>query len=117
MIPPSFGAPYAFNYPVDGLLGELRTAAGDALAEAAAELDIPATTTVIDGPAGHALERLSRSVDVVVTGSRGWGPARRVILGSATSHLTRHAACPVIVVPTTAGATGDTPLVEVGATP
>jgi len=88
---------------VDALLDELRTEAGDALAQAASELDVRATTVVVDGPASQALEQLSRDVDLVVAGSRGWGTARRVILGSATSHLTHHAGCPVIVVPTPIG--------------
>jgi nucleotide-binding universal stress UspA family protein len=117
MIPPSFGAPYAFAYNVEGLLEDLRTSAGDALALAASQLAVAASTTVVEGPASQALEALSREADLVIAGSRGWGTARRVILGSATSHLTRHAGCPVIVVPTPVGATDDAPLVGAGGTP
>lgn len=116
MIPPSRGAPYAFAYNVEALLEELRASAGDALAQAASELDVSATTAVADGPASQALEQLSREVDLVIAGSRGWGTARRVILGSATSHLTHHAACPVIVVPTPIGQIDEKPLIEASST-
>jgi nucleotide-binding universal stress UspA family protein len=39
--------------------------------------------------------------DVLVCGSRGYGPARRVLLGGVSSRLLRHARLPVIVVPRT----------------
>jgi nucleotide-binding universal stress UspA family protein len=116
MLPPSLGAPYAFAYNVEALLEDLRTFAGDALAHAASELDVSAATAVTDGPASQALEQLSREVDLVVVGSRGWGTARRVMLGSATSHLTHHAACPVIVVPTRIGQIDEESFVEATAT-
>jgi nucleotide-binding universal stress UspA family protein len=41
-------------------------------------------------------------VDLLVTGSRGYGPLRRVLLGSVSIALMRSAACPVMVVPRTA---------------
>jgi len=70
---------------------------------------------------GHArdeLTSLTMFLDLLVTGSRGWGPARRVLLGGTSDHLVHHAACPVLVVPrpasasdaasrSTAAATGD----------
>jgi nucleotide-binding universal stress UspA family protein len=37
-------------------------------------------------------------------GSRGYGPLRRVLLGSVSSHVMRHAHCPVVVVPRSASA-------------
>ena len=51
---------------------------------------------------GDALERLvalSQRVDLVVVGSRGWGPVRRILLGSTSARLVREAACPVLVLP------------------
>jgi nucleotide-binding universal stress UspA family protein len=41
-------------------------------------------------------------VDLLVTGSRGYGPFRRVLLGSVSTALMRSAPCPVMVVPRTA---------------
>jgi hypothetical protein len=35
----------------------------------------------------------------MVTGSRGYGPHRAVLLGSVSGRLVREAECPVIVVP------------------
>ncbi|MEA2292111.1 MAG: hypothetical protein QOF17_1131 [Solirubrobacteraceae bacterium] len=112
MIPPSFGAPYAFAYDVDELLEDLRASAADALVRAASQLDVPVTTSVTEGPPSQELERLSREVDLVIAGSRGWGTALRVLLGSATSHLTHHAACPVIVVPSPVGTIAAQPVVS-----
>jgi nucleotide-binding universal stress UspA family protein len=103
MIPPSFGAPYAFSFDVEGLLEALRASAADALAQAVSKLDVPVTTSVIDGQTSQVLEQFSGEVDLLVAGSRGWGARRQVVLGSATSHLTHHAACPVIVVPSPIG--------------
>lgn len=40
--------------------------------------------------------------DLLVCGSRGYGPVRQVLLGSVSARLIRHAAYPVIVVPRTA---------------
>jgi nucleotide-binding universal stress UspA family protein len=42
-------------------------------------------------------------VDVLVCGSRGRGPFSRAMLGSTSSSLLHHAACPVLVVPPGAG--------------
>ena len=38
-------------------------------------------------------------VDLMIIGSRGYGPLGAVFLGSVSEHLMRRAACPVIVVP------------------
>jgi nucleotide-binding universal stress UspA family protein len=49
---------------------------------------------------GDVVEMLSRlDVDVLVCGSRGYGPLRRVLLGGVARRLIRCAVCPVIVVP------------------
>lgn len=37
--------------------------------------------------------------DLLVCGSRGYGPVLRVLLGSVSTHLAHHAPCPVLVVP------------------
>lgn len=36
-------------------------------------------------------------LDLLAVGSRGWGPLRRVLLGSVSSHLVRSAPCPLLV--------------------
>ena len=68
---------------------------------AAADLgpDLVASGEVALGRARKELTALSEDVDLLVMGSRGWGPARRVLLGGTSHHLVHHAACPVLVVP------------------
>ena len=47
----------------------------------------------------------AHSHDLLILGSRGYGPARRVLLGSVSGRIVREAACPVLIVPRpTAGA-------------
>jgi nucleotide-binding universal stress UspA family protein len=38
-------------------------------------------------------------LDLLVTGSRGYGPVRAVVLGGVTGRLVREAACPLVIVP------------------
>jgi nucleotide-binding universal stress UspA family protein len=58
-------------------------------------------------------------LDLLVMGSRGFGPVRRVLLGSVSSQLVRLAPCPVLVVPRSVefdpGAGGMAAYDEVGA--
>ncbi|MGI8624921.1 MAG: universal stress protein [Solirubrobacteraceae bacterium] len=42
---------------------------------------------------------VERDADLVVLGSRGYGPLRRALLGSASGHLLRHSDRPVLVLP------------------
>jgi nucleotide-binding universal stress UspA family protein len=44
------------------------------------------------------LVRMSEEAEVVVVGARGRGGVRRMLLGSVSSALVRHAACPVAVI-------------------
>jgi nucleotide-binding universal stress UspA family protein len=62
-------------------------------------LDPPASAEVVVADPVAALERLSRSCDLLVCGSRGHGPRGAVLLGSVTHALMRRAACPLMVIP------------------
>jgi nucleotide-binding universal stress UspA family protein len=54
----------------------------------------------LDGPPAATLATACEDdVDLIVVGSRGYGPALRVILGSVSTELTRIAPCPVLVTP------------------
>jgi len=46
----------------------------------------------------------SRELDLLVLGSRGYGPARRLLLGSVSARIVREAHCPVLVTPRPAAA-------------
>jgi nucleotide-binding universal stress UspA family protein len=55
---------------------------------------------LLPGPVVDALSELSfDDCDVLVCGSRGYGPVRRVLLGGVSSRVVRHSKVPVIVVP------------------
>jgi len=50
-------------------------------------------------PTGEAIVSASGEADLVVCGSRAYGPVRRVLLGSTGHHLLHHATCSVVIVP------------------
>ncbi|HET7427356.1 MAG TPA: universal stress protein [Gemmatimonadales bacterium] len=60
---------------------------------------LSAEARVFRGDAGRAIVEHSEPLDMLVLGSRGYGPLRSVLLGSVSSYVMRHAACPVLVVP------------------
>ena len=47
-------------------------------------------------------DQADQGIDLLVAGSRGYGPLRRVFAGSVSIALMRSAPCPVMVVPRTA---------------
>ncbi|MFP5364334.1 MAG: universal stress protein [Thermoleophilia bacterium] len=74
-----------------------------ALARAAAPLrrrGLIVETQSVHAAAGPGLVQSCREgVDLLVTGSRGYGPLRTVLLGGASRHIVDHAPCPVLVIP------------------
>jgi len=73
--------------------------------------------TAIYGAPFEELAAFGDHVDLLVVGSRSYGPVRRLVFGSTSSHLTRHAHCPLLVVPRQAAepATGPVPELVAGA--
>ncbi len=73
---------------------------------AIAELDplLEPKGTLLYGDPATELVRSSFVVDLMVLGSRGYGPWRGVLLGSVSARVIKAAACPVIVVPRSAPA-------------
>jgi nucleotide-binding universal stress UspA family protein len=51
------------------------------------------------GPAPTLAQACEDGVDLLVAGSRRYGPVMRVLLGSVSTQLVREAPCPVLVVP------------------
>ena len=90
------------------LPGNLDTMWEHAMAEAAAELDRAAarlTSTNVDkrieiGDVGGTVCRVAAElkVDVIVVGANGRGAIERLLLGSASAQIVRHAPCAVLVV-------------------
>lgn len=60
---------------------------------------IEASASLLDGDPAIALAEASADLDLLVLGSRGYGPVRTVLLGSVSRALVRHSACPVVVLP------------------
>ncbi|HEX5782078.1 MAG TPA: universal stress protein [Solirubrobacteraceae bacterium] len=61
--------------------------------------ELGAEPVFVAGPAGPELAAQSEQVDLMVVGSRGYGPRAAVLLGGVTHTLIRKAACPVVVLP------------------
>jgi nucleotide-binding universal stress UspA family protein len=54
------------------------------------------------GLAGEELAAFGDQVDILVAGSRGYGPVKRLVLGSTSDYLQRHARCSLLVLPRSA---------------
>jgi nucleotide-binding universal stress UspA family protein len=59
------------------------------------------------GNAANTLVDASGDLDLLVVGSRGYGPMHAVMVGGVSGRLVREAACPVIVFPRSAGQSED----------
>jgi nucleotide-binding universal stress UspA family protein len=72
-----------------------------------------AGTLLAGDPATSLAAKAAEGVDLMVMGSRGYGPIGRVLLGSVSARLLRVAPCPVLVVPRAASVTALTaPIVK-----
>ena len=60
---------------------------------------VPATMDLLTGRPGPMLAGASGEFDLLIAGSRGYGPIRRTLLGSTTRRLMAEASCPVLVTP------------------
>jgi nucleotide-binding universal stress UspA family protein len=90
----------------DGEIVDYRLEAEELISRTLAELDVDAIGNAVVGSPAETLLELTHRVDLLVVGSRGWGPIRRILLGSTAARLIREAACPVLVLPRGA-ATGE----------
>jgi nucleotide-binding universal stress UspA family protein len=69
------------------------------------------------GLAGEELAAFGDEVDLLIVGSRGYGPVKRLVLGSTSEYLQRHARCSLLVLPRAATSEGSSehPATEEGA--
>ena len=56
-------------------------------------------TLVLHGSAARNWRRSRKRLDLLICGSRGYGPVRSLLLGGVTSELAHTARCPLLVVP------------------
>jgi nucleotide-binding universal stress UspA family protein len=64
--------------------------------------ELGAEITVVEGEPAGLLAELSARVDLLICGSRGYGPLRTVLLGGVSGRLAHTAACPLLVIPRSA---------------
>lgn len=90
--------PVAFDYT--GYVSDLHEVAQTQLADAAANVPegVPVERREIEGRPADELVAADLHLDLLVLGSRGYGPVRRVLLGGVSSRVVRRAPCPVLVV-------------------
>jgi nucleotide-binding universal stress UspA family protein len=69
------------------------------LAQEAAAGIAGAEVAVLDGDPVHCLAEASSELDLLVVGSRRYGPIRATLLGSVSAGLVEQAHCPVLIVP------------------
>jgi nucleotide-binding universal stress UspA family protein len=89
------------GYGVEELLAARRETAEGVVARAAESLadDIDVEPHVLEGDPVSALTTASAELDLLVCGSRGYGPLGAVMLGSVSRRLLHRAASPLLVIP------------------
>lgn len=91
-------------YPADQPATEtIRQAAEEAVRKAVSQVGEPGPASVtvraVSGVPAQELMAASADSDMVVVGARGGGGFSRLLLGSVSSQVVGHAACPVVVIP------------------
>lgn len=91
------------TYPLAELADATREAATDLLEKTGSSLPegVAAGKKMMEGTAPIQLADASADLDLLCLGSRGYGPIRRVLLGSTSADVVNHASSAVLVVPRT----------------
>ncbi|HEX5309007.1 MAG TPA: universal stress protein [Solirubrobacteraceae bacterium] len=93
------------SLPTYGYTGILPPLTGDGLdemlQEASARMEkLPDVHGhAVCGLTGEELATFTNTVDLLIVGSRGYGPMKRMMLGSTSTYLERHARCSLLVMP------------------
>ena len=104
--PPGYGMATSMAILTSGELHDLELQENKRIQQLAAHrvpAGIQVERVLLSGDPGPALAEAAAGQDILVTGSRGYGPLRRTILGSTSAKLFRSSACPVLVLPRGAG--------------
>jgi nucleotide-binding universal stress UspA family protein len=65
--------------------------------------EVSAERSLLHGPAADALAEEAKDLDLLVLGSRGYGPVKGALLGSVSVKLIKSAPCAVLVCPRGSG--------------
>jgi nucleotide-binding universal stress UspA family protein len=68
--------------------------------------DVAAEARVLDGDPARQIAAQGADLDLLILGSRGYGPLRRTVLGGVARDVVKMAACPVLILPRSAGEAG-----------
>lgn len=92
------------SYSYSGMMAPVGEGIELMLSEAQQRIDeLPGVTgRVLFGLPGEELAAFGEGVDVLVVGSRSYGPLRRLVLGSTSEYLERRARCSLLVLPRSA---------------
>src|ERR1700722_3438297 len=93
---------YAYSGMVSPAIGEtMETMIEEAKERMRALPDVAGRA--VYGFAGEELASFGDELDLLVVGSRGYGPVKRLVVGSTSEYLERHARCSLLVLPRIAG--------------
>jgi nucleotide-binding universal stress UspA family protein len=103
---PKYGYAAAWSILAEGEFRDAERADKDRLLGLAASRipkGLERESRVLTGDPATRLSEVSEKFDLMVVGSRAWGPLKRTLLGSTTRKLIRASSCPVLVLPRGAG--------------
>jgi nucleotide-binding universal stress UspA family protein len=96
----TFGTPALMGGPsVYTLRADIETHVQEGLNEIAGQLPVTVSVLRLTGDPAEELAARSEQLDILVMGSRGYGPLHSVLVGGVSGRVVRSAFCPVIVVP------------------
>jgi nucleotide-binding universal stress UspA family protein len=103
-VPKSYWGGIPVVGPADeALLGKLREAAQEMTQKAAGRLgDVGPASVAVRAVSGFVVKELvdaSQDADLVVLGARSHSGFARLLVGSVSSEVVQHSACPVVIVP------------------
>ena len=100
---PGLGWPHVWSgtlkYAWEDMMAQEAQSLREWIEVAADALGVTGTVDVQRGRASASLLALSEEVDLLVIGSRRWGPLARVLLGGTGQQLGQGSRCSLLVVP------------------
>jgi nucleotide-binding universal stress UspA family protein len=99
----------AMSYANPDYFEKVRGQVEDSLEQAATPIreDVSVRADIVRGPTTQALVEHSEHLDLLVLGSRGYGPLKCALLGSVSRRVVNEARCSVLVVPRGVTALGE----------